>query len=261
VSLDLAGLWAYRELLVILVWRDVSVRYKQTALGVAWAVLQPLMTMAVCTLVFGRLGNLAKDVPGGIPYSIYTYTALLPWQLFAKALTDSSGSLMANRNLITKVYFPRLVLPFSAVLSGLVDFAVSFVLLLAMMAYWHIVPTVAIVTLPLLLALAVATALAVGLWLSALTVRYRDAMYLIPFLTQFWFFATPIVYPIARFGRYRALAGVNPMAGVVEGFRWALLNQGDLGAEVWVSVAAVVALLASGLAYFRRVEKTFADLA
>lgn len=260
VSLNLGDVWEYRELLFILMWRDVSVRYKQTALGVAWAVIQPLLAMVVFSIFFGRLAKMPSD---GLPYPVFAYAALLPWQLFAKALTDSSGSLLSNRNLITKVYFPRLLLPFSAVLSGLVDFAVAFCLLLAMMAYYHLTPTLAIVALPALLLFAVLTALAVGLWLSALTIRFRDAQYVIPFLTQFWLFATPIAYPVTLVPeRFRALAGLNPMTGVVEGFRWALLGRsGGLGAEVWVSVAAVAVLLFGGLAFFRRIEKTFADLA
>jgi lipopolysaccharide transport system permease protein len=260
VSLNLGDVWEYRELLFILTWRDIAVRYKQTALGVAWAVIQPVLAMLVFSIFFGRLAKMPSD---GVPYPLFAFAALLPWQLFAKALTDSSGSLLANRNLITKVYFPRLVLPFSAVLAGLVDFAVSFCLLLVMMAYYHCVPTLAVLALPLLLVFAVLTALAVGLWLSALTIRYRDAQYVIPFLTQFWLFATPIAYPISLVPeRFRPLAGLNPMTGVVEGFRWALLGRaGGLGVEVWVSVAAVAILLAGGLAYFKRIEKTFADLA
>jgi len=260
VSLDLADIWDYRELLFMLMWRDVSVRYKQTALGAAWAVLQPLLSMIVFSIFFGRLAKMPSD---GLPYPVFTYVALLPWQLFAKALTDASSSLLQNRNLVTKVYFPRLVLPFSAVLSGLVDFAVAFVLLLGMMAYYRMVPTVAVLALPVLIVFAVLTALAVGLWLAALIIRFRDVQYMIPFLTQFWFFATPIAYPISIVPeRFRPLAGLNPMTGVVEGFRWALLGRaGGLGVEVWVSVGAVLVLLVGGLAFFRRVEKTFADLA
>lgn len=260
VSLDLAEVWEYRELLFILTWRDIAVRYKQTALGVAWAVIQPVLAMIVFSVFFGRLAKMPSD---GLPYPVFAYTALLPWQLFAKALTDSSSSLLSNRNLITKVYFPRLLLPFSAVLSGLVDFAVAFVLLLGMMAYYHLIPTIAVIALPALIAMAVLTALAVGLWLSALTVRFRDAQYVIPFLTQFWLFATPIAYPVSLIPeRFRPLAGLNPMTGVVEGFRWALLGRsGGLGPEVWVSVVAVALLLFGGLAFFRRVEKSFADMA
>jgi lipopolysaccharide transport system permease protein len=260
VSFDLRSVWEYRELLYILMWRDVAVRYKQTALGVAWAVIQPLLAMIVFSIFFGKLAKMPSD---GVPYPVFAYAALLPWQLFAKALTDSSGSLLSNRNLITKVYFPRLILPFSAVLSGLVDLGVAFCLLLGMMAYYHLVPTLAILALPLLVIFAVVTALAVGLWLAALTIRFRDAQYVIPFLTQFWLFATPIAYPISLIPeRFRPLAGLNPMTGVVEGFRWALLGKsGGLGPEVLVSAVAVMVLLFGGIAFFRRVEKTFADLA
>jgi lipopolysaccharide transport system permease protein len=259
VSLNLGDVWDYRELLFILMWRDVAVRYKQTALGVAWAVIQPLLTMLVFSVIFGRLAKMPSD---GVPYPVFAYAALLPWQLFAKALSDSSSSLVSNRNLVTKVYFPRLVLPFSAVLSGLVDFAVAFCLLLVMMAHYRLVPTIAVLALPVLLVFAVMTALAVGLWLAALTIRFRDAQYVIPFLTQFWFYATPIAYPVSIVNKdLRPFLGLNPMTGVVEGFRWALLGRsGGLGAEVWVSVVVVTLLLFGGIAFFRRIEKTFADL-
>jgi len=259
VSLKLRDLWEYRELLYFLVWRDIKVRYKQTALGAAWAILQPFLTMVVFSLFFGRLAGVPSD---GIPYPIFAYTALLPWQLFAHALHESGNSLVANQQLITKVYFPRLVIPISAVLAGLVDFAVGFVVLLGMMFYYGIVPTAAVLALPLLLLLAVATALAVGLWLSALNVKYRDVRYVIPFLTQFWLFATPIAYSSSLVpARLRPFYGLNPMAGVVEGFRWALLGKaGGIGPLVFVSALAVAVLLVGGLIYFRRMEKTFADI-
>ena len=259
LRLKLRDVWAYRELLYFLVWRDVKVRYKQTALGAAWAILQPVMTMVVFSVFFGRLAKVPSD---GIPYPVFAFAALLPWQLFAYALSESSNSLVSNQNLITKVYFPRLVIPMSAVLAGLVDFAVAFVILLVMMRYYGIVPTAAIALLPLFVLLAVATALAVGLWLSALNVKYRDVRYTIPFLTQFWLFATPVAYPSTLVPeRWRALYGLNPMAGVVEGFRWALLgkSQGP-GPLLAVSVGAVVVLLVGGLIYFRRMESTFADI-
>jgi len=259
LRLKLRDVWAYRELLYFLVWRDVKVRYKQTALGAAWAILQPVMTMVVFSVFFGRLAKVPSD---GIPYPVFAFAALLPWQLFAYALSESSNSLVSNQNLITKVYFPRLVIPMSAVLAGLVDFAVAFVILLGMMRYYGIVPTAAIALLPLFVLLAVATALAVGLWLSALNVKYRDVRYTIPFLTQFWLFATPVAYPSTLVPeRWRALYGLNPMAGVVEGFRWALLgkSQGP-GPLLAVSVGAVVVLLVGGLIYFRRMESTFADI-
>jgi lipopolysaccharide transport system permease protein len=252
-------LWDYRELLYFLTWRDVKVRYKQTALGAAWAIIQPLFMMLVFSLFFGRLAKIPSD---GIPYPIFTFCALLPWQLFAHALTESSNSLVANERLITKVYFPRLVVPIAAVLGGLVDFAVAFALLLVMMFYYGIVPTWAIVTLPGFLLLAVMTALGVGLWLSALNVKYRDVRYTINFLIQFWLFATPVAYPSSIVpAKWRALYGLNPMAGVVEGFRWALLGKQEApGMMLWVSVAVVILILIGGLYYFRRMEQQFADV-
>jgi len=258
-SIGLRELWDYRELLYFLTWRDVKVRYKQTALGAAWAIIQPLFMMLVFSLFFGRLAGMPSD---GIPYPIFTFCALLPWQLFAHALTESSNSLVANERLITKVYFPRLVVPIAAVLGGLVDFGVAFVILLGMMFYYGIVPTWAIVTLPGFILLAIMTALAVGLWLSALNVKYRDVRYTINFLVQFWLFATPIAYPSSLVPeRWRPLYGLNPMAGVVEGFRWALLGkQQPPGAMLWVSVAVVILLLIGGLYYFRRMEQEFADV-
>jgi homopolymeric O-antigen transport system permease protein len=259
VSLRLKDIWEYRELLYFLAWRDIKVRYKQTVLGVAWAIIQPFFTMVVFSIFFGYLAKIPSD---GLPYPVFAFCALLPWQLFAHSLTESSNSLVANERLITKVYFPRLVIPISAVLAGLVDFAIAFVILLVMMFYYGIVPTIAVLTLPLFLLLAVATALAVGLWLSALNVQYRDVRYTIPFLTQFWLFATPIAYPSSLVPeQWRPLYGLNPMAGVVDGFRWALLgtSQGP-GMLLVVSVVVVVGLLAGGLFYFRRMEKTFADV-
>jgi len=259
ISLKLRDMWEYRELLYFLIWRDVKVRYKQTVLGAAWAILQPFLTMVVFSIFFGRLAGVPSD---GIPYPVFAFTALLPWQLFAYALTESGNSLVANQQLITKVYFPRLVIPISAVLAGLVDFGIAFVVLLGMMFYYGIVPTAAALTLPLFLLLAIATALAVGLWLSALNVQYRDVRYTIPFLTQFWLFATPIAYSSSLVPeRWRVLYGLNPMAGVVEGFRWALLGKsGGVGRLVIVSALVVSVLLFGGLVYFRRMEKTFADV-
>jgi lipopolysaccharide transport system permease protein len=259
VSLKLRDMWEYRELLYFLIWRDVKVRYKQTVLGAAWAILQPFLTMVVFSIFFGRLAGVPSD---GIPYPVFAFTALLPWQLFAYALTESGNSLVANQQLITKVYFPRLVIPISAVLAGLVDFGIAFVVLLGMMFYYGIVPTAAALTLPLFLLLAIATALAVGLWLSALNVQYRDVRYTIPFLTQFWLFATPIAYSSSLVPEpWRVLYGLNPMVGVVEGFRWALLGKsGGVGRLVIVSALVVSVLLFGGLVYFRRMEKTFADV-
>jgi lipopolysaccharide transport system permease protein len=260
LKLNLGELWAYRELLYFLVWRDIKVRYKQTALGAAWAVLQPVLTMAVFSIFFGRLAKIPSD---GVPYPVFVFAALLPWQLFAYALTESANSLVSSQNLIKKVYFPRLVVPISSVLAGLVDFAISFVVLLCLMFYYHIVPTWAVLMLPLFVVFALATALSVGLWLSALNVEFRDVRYTIPFLTQFWMFATPVAYASSLVpARWRPLLGLNPMAGVVDGFRWALLGQaGAPGPLLWVSIGAVIVLLFGGLMYFRRMESTFADVA
>ena len=258
-SLGLRELWEYRELLYFLTWRDVKVRYKQTVLGAAWAVIQPFFMMVVFSLFFGQLAHVPSD---GIPYPVFVYCALLPWQLFAHALTESSNSLVANERLITKVYFPRLAVPISAVLGGLIDFAIAFVILLLMMAYYGIVPTRAIFALPAFILLAIVTALGVGLWLSALNVKYRDVRYTITFLVQFWLFATPVAYPSSIVPeRWRMIYGLNPMAGVVEGFRWALLgkSQGPGGLLV-VSIAVVILIFLGGLYYFRRMEAEFADV-
>jgi len=258
-ELNLKEVWEYRGLLYFLVWRDVKVRYKQTALGATWAILQPALTTVVFTLSFGKLAKMPSD---GVPYALFVFCAQVPWQLFSHALTDSSTSLVGNQGLITKVYFPRLVIPTSAVLAGLVDFAIAFVVLLGMMAFYGATPTARMLLVPVLVVFALLTALAVGLWLSALNVKYRDVRYTIPFLTQFWMFATPIAYPASLIPQeYRALYGLNPMAGVVEGFRWAMLGtQANVGGVILVSVAAVVVLLAGGLIFFRRMEATFADL-
>ena len=258
-ALELREFWEYRELLYFLTWRDIKVRYKQTVLGAAWAVIQPFFMMVVFSLFFGRLAHVPSD---GIPYPIFTYCALLPWQLFAHALSESSNSLVANERLITKVYFPRLVVPVSAVLGGLLDFAIAFMILLLMMVYYGVRPTWAIVTLPGFLLLAILTALSVGLWLSALNVKYRDVRYTITFLTQFWMFATPVAYPSSIVPeRWRPLYGLNPMAGVVEGFRWALLGKSEApGVLLVVSIVVVILILIGGLYYFRRMEAEFADV-
>ena len=259
VSLRLAELWEYRELLYFLVWRDVKVRYKQTVLGVAWAVIQPLMTMVVFSIFFGRLAKMPSD---GLPYPIFAYCALLPWQLFAGALGEAGQSLIGNQNLIKKVYFPRLVIPLASVMTGLVDFAIAFGVLVGMMVYYGVAPSWAMLTLPAFVVLCVATALGVGLWLSALSVEYRDVRYTIPFLTQFWLFATPVAYPASLVpDAWRPLMGLNPMAGVVEGFRWALLGTANPPLSVMsVSIATTAVILLSGLFYFRRMERTFADV-
>lgn len=259
VAPDLGELWAYRELLYFLVWREVKLRYKQTALGVAWAVIQPVLTMIVFSVVFGRLAHLPSD---GMPYPVFTYAALLPWQLFSYALTESSNSIVTNQRMITKVYFPRLVLPLASVCVGVVDFLVAFVVLLGMMVYYRIAPTEAAWTLPFWVLLAVVTALAVGLWLSALNVRYRDIKYTVPFIANVWLFATPVAYSLTIVPpAWRRLYALNPMVGVVQAFRWALLGQTrSPGSAVMISVVAVMALLAGGLVYFRRMEQTFADV-
>ena len=258
VSLELTDLWRYRELLLLLTWRDIKVRYAQTVLGAAWAIIQPLLTMVIFSVIFGQLAKLPSD---GIPYPIFTYTALLPWQLFAFSLTNSSNSLVGSQSLISKVYFPRLIIPIASVLPALVDFAVSFLVLIGMMFYYHIPLTTRILVLPLFLLLAVATALAVGLWLSALNVEYRDIRYVVPFLTLFWQYATPVAYSSSLIPeKWRLLYGLNPMTGVVEGFRWALLGSGRVDGMIWVSVCIIFLILISGLAYFKRMEATFADV-
>ncbi len=258
VSLQLREVWQYRELLFFLTWRDVKVRYKQTAIGGAWAILQPFLTMVVFSLFFGKLAKIPSD---GIPYPIFSYAALVPWTFFANGLSQSSNSLVGSANLIKKVYFPRLVVPISSVLSGVVDFALAFLVLLGMMLYYGIVPTWNVVFLPLLLLLSLVTSLGVGLWLSAMNVHFRDVRYIIPFLTQFWMFATPIAYSSRLLSEpWRTLYGINPMVGVVDGFRWALLgSQNAPGPMLWVSTGAALFLLVSGAYYFRRMEKTFAD--
>jgi len=260
-ALELRELWKYRELLFFLTWRDILVRYKQAVLGVAWAILQPLLTMVVFTVVFNKiLGVQSPDA--AIPYAVFSYAGLLPWQFFAGALSRSGVSLVGNANLLTKVYFPRLVIPFSAVLAGLVDLAISFVVLIGLMAAYGIAPTWHVVFLPLFVLLALATALAVSLWLSALNVLYRDVQYVIPFLVQLWMFVSPVIYPISKIpaGPLRIVFALNPMTGVIGGFRWALLGQQFPGGLMWISLAVVVVLLFGGLFYFKRMERVFADV-
>ena len=259
VSLKLGEIWAYRELLYFLVWRDIKVRYKQTALGAAWAVIQPLFTMVVFSLFFGKLAKVPSD---GIPYPIFAFTALVPWTFFATGLNMSSNSLVGSANLVQKVYFPRLIIPVATVLSGLVDLAIAMLVLLALMAWYRIAPTWnALWLLPLVL-LALMTSLGVGLWLSAMNVKYRDVRYLVPFLAQLWMYATPVVYPSSLLHEpWHTVFGINPMAGVVEGFRWALLGVNTQpGPMILASTGAAVLLLVSGAFYFRRMEKTFADV-
>ena len=258
-DLDLKGLWEYRELLYFLVWRDIKVKYKQTALGVVWAILQPLMATLIFSIFFGRLARMPS---GGVPYPVFAYVAMVPWQYFANALTESSNSLVASQNLIKKVYFPRLVIPLGSVIAGLVDFCFAFIVLIGMMFYYGITPTASVFLLPVFLLLAVCTALAAGLWLSALNVQFRDVKYTIPFLTQFWLFATPVVYPSSLVpAKWRVWYGLNPMAGVIDGFRYALLGRSAKpGPMIWVSAIAVAVLLSGGLLYFRKMESTFADV-
>jgi lipopolysaccharide transport system permease protein len=259
VPLDLGDLWEYRELLYFLVWRDLKVRYKQTSLGIAWAIIQPSFITLAFSIFFGRLAGIPSD---GLPYPLFVFSGLLAWQLFAHALTHSSDSLVLNERLITKVYFPRLVIPLAAAFSGVVDFFFGFVVLLGMIIYFGVIPTVALWTLPVFVLLTITIAIAVGLWLSALNVRYRDVRYVIPFLIQFWFFVSPIAYPSSLVPeRWRLLYSLNPMVGVIEGFRWALLGKSEaVGAWIVLPAMMVVALLITGLYYFRRVEKTFADV-
>jgi lipopolysaccharide transport system permease protein len=258
VALNLRELWQYRELLYILIWRDIKVRYKQTAVGTAWAVIQPFLAMVVFSLIFGRLAKIPSE---GLPYPIFAYSALLPWQFFAKALTEASTSLVVNERVITKVYFPRLLVPTAVVLAGLLDFGIAFLILLGMMVFYGITPSWFILFVPLFLLLAIITALGVSFWLSALDVEYRDVRYTLPFLTQLWFFATPVVYPSTIVPpSWRALYGLNPMVGVIEGFRWALLGSAPPDLRMLLVSSLLASLLfMSGLIYFRRMERTLAD--
>lgn len=258
-ALNLAELWRFRELLYFLSWRDIKVRYKQTALGALWAILQPFLTMVVFSVFFGRLAKVPSD---GMPYPLFAYTALLPWMFFANGLSHSSNSLVQSAGMLKKVYFPRLIVPMSSILSGVVDFAFAFVVLIALMLWYGVMPTIRIIWLPLLLLLAILTSFGVGLWLSAINVQFRDVRYTIPFITQFWLFATPIAYPSSLLSEpWRTLYGVNPMVGVVEGFRWALLGaQGLPSSIILLSAGMTCTLLVTGLFYFRRMERSFADI-
>lgn len=259
LPLQLRELWEYRDLLYFLVWRDIKVRYTQTALGVAWAVLQPLLTMVIFSVIFGQLAGLPSD---GIPYPVFSYAALMPWQLFSAGLTRASLSLVNDARLLTKVYFPRLVIPLAAVSAGLIDFAIGLVMLVGLMLAYGIVPTWSIVWLPVLIVFALLTALAVSLWLSALNVQYRDVQHMIPFLVQAWMYASPIAYSVNLIppGPARLLYGLNPLAGVIQGFRWALLGGSPPDGMLLVSAVMVLVLLISGLFYFRHMEDTFADV-
>jgi lipopolysaccharide transport system permease protein len=259
VPLKLRDLWEYRELLYFLVWRDIKVRYKQTALGATWAVIQPFLTMVVFSVFFGYLAKVPSD---HIPYPLFSFAALVPWTFFVSGLTQSSNSLVGSGTLISKVYFPRLIIPLASVFSGIVDFLVAFILLLGIMAYYGFAPTINVLWLPLFLLLALITSLGVGLWFSALNVNYRDVRYIVPFITQFWLLATPIAYPSSLLHEpWRTIYGLNPMAGVVEGFRWALLGTNTApGPIIAVSASAALVILVTGAFYFRRMEKTFADI-
>ncbi len=260
VSLKLRELWEYRELLYFLTWRDIKVRYKQTVLGAAWAIIQPFFTMVIFSLFFGKLAQIPSD---GIPYPIFNYAALVPWTFFATRLTQASNSLVGGAGIIKKVYFPRLAMPMAVVLGGIVDFALAFLVLLGMMFYYGIAPTINVIWLPFFLILIMTTSLGAALWFSAMNVQFRDVRYIVPFITQFWMFATPIVYPSSLIENetLRMVYALNPMVGVVDGFRWALLGTDTApGPIILVSSLTAFLLLASGAFYFRRMEKTFADV-
>jgi lipopolysaccharide transport system permease protein len=257
--IDLQEVWHYRELLYFFVWRDIKIRYKQTVVGAAWAVLQPFLTMLVFSLFFGRLAHIPSD---GLPYPVFYYSALLPWAYFAASLQNTTNTIVENQHIITKVYFPRLIMPLSATVSGLADFAVSFLMLFVMMIYYGMRPSFALFYLPFFLLLAMLTALGVGLWLSALNAIYRDVRYVLPFLVQFWMFASPVAYPSSLVPmKWRWLYGLNPIAGVIEGFRWSLTGHGDPpGRLLFASSTAVVLVLIGGLSFFQRMETTIADV-
>ncbi len=258
-ALKLSELWAYRELLYFLTWRDIKVRYKQTVLGSAWAIIQPFMTMIVLSIFFGNFANIPSD---DLPYPIFSFAALVPWTFFANGLTQATASVVSSANLVKKIYFPRMVIPISAILSGVIDFLFSFLMLIFLMVFYRITPTVNIIWLPAFLLLALATSLGVGLWLTAMNVQYRDIRYVVPFIVQIWFIATPVAYPSSMLDEpWRTLSGINPMVGVVDGFRWALLGTTDVPVSMIVisSLIALILLISGGF-YFRRVEKTFADV-
>lgn len=258
VGFDLGEIWRYRELVYFMAWRDIKLRYKQTVLGAAWAILQPVLAMVVFTLFFGKLAQMPSD---GVPYAIFSYCALVPWTYFANALSSAGNSLVGSANLINKVYFPRLIVPGASVLAGTLDFGIAFSVLLGMMLYYGIAPSWGILLVPVLFLLTMGTALGVGTWLSALNVKYRDVRYVIPFMIQLWMFATPIVYPLSLVPeRYRLLVALNPMAGIIEGYRAALLGRPFQWNALAMSAVLCVLLLLAGAFYFRSVEKTFADV-
>lgn len=259
VSIDLGDLWNYRELLYFLAWRDIKVRYKQTVIGVIWVILQPVLTMLIFSLIFGRIAGLPSE---GIPYPVFVFAGLVPWQLFSYALTQSSTSLVTDQNLITKIYFPRLVVPLASVFAGLLDFCISLVILLGIIVIYRVPLTWRLITLPLFTLFTLSTAIGVGLWLSALNVQYRDVRYALPFLTIFWMYTTPIAYSSTLIPeKLQIFYSLNPMVGVVEGFRWALLGiENPFGMTIWISLLMVLILLVGGLLYFRRMEDKFADV-
>src|SRR5579872_912494 len=258
-KLRLGEVWRARELIYFLVWRDIKVRYKQTAIGAAWAILQPALTMLVFALFFGKLAHLPTE---GLPILVFYYAGLLPWMYFSNSLSNATAAIVQNQNIITKVYFPRLALPISTVLSGLLDFAIGLLLVIPLMAYYHIHPGISLLLFPAFLLLAVLLALGAGLWLSAMNAMYRDVRYVVPFLVQFWMFASPVAYASSIVpAKYRSLYGLNPMVGVIEGFRWSLTGRGDPpGAMIIVSVLTALAVLATGLFYFQKMESTVADI-
>jgi lipopolysaccharide transport system permease protein len=258
-SPKLRELWEFRELLYFFAWRDIKVRYRQTVMGVLWAIIQPFFTMVIFSLFFGRLANIPSE---GVPYPVFSFAALVPWTFFANALTQASNSLVVNTNMVKKIYFPRLALPIATVLAGVIDFALAFVVLLGIMLYYGLVPTINVIWLPFFALLALITSIGVSLWLSAMNVQFRDVRYTIPFLTQVWLFVTPIAYPSSLLPEaWRIVYGLNPMAGVVEGFRWALLGTDTApGKMIFVSVLVALTLFISGAFYFRRMEQSFADV-
>ena len=259
LSINFKELWAYRELLFILAWRDVSILYKQSIVGIGWVIIQPVMTMLIFTIIFGKFAKLPSD---GLPYPIFTYCALLPWNYFARSLSGSSNSLVGSSHLITKVYFPRLIIPLSKVFSGLVDFCIAFIILIAMMIWYQISPTSGILLLPLFMLIAMITSLAVGLWLTALNVKYRDIQFIVPFLAQFWMYASPVAYSTGIVPqKWQLIYALNPMVGVIEGFRWALLGKGSPNSEmILLSSGIVLIIFISGLYYFKKMEQSFADV-
>ena len=260
VPVNLRELWQYRELLVFFIWRDLKVRYKQTVLGVVWVILQPVMTMIVMSVVFGKMARIPSE---GIPYPIFAYTALLPWTFFSGGLSRAAGSMVSSANLVQKIYFPRLILPIAAVVDGIVDFLLAFIILIGMMVYYNMYPKVSMVWLLIpLLFLSMLAALGIGLWMAAFNVRYRDIRYIVPFMTQFWMYITPVVYPASLVGHsWKMVYSLNPMVGVINGFRWVLLNRGPSpGITIWISVIVSIVAVISGAMYFRRMEKTFADV-